>query len=67
MAKLMIEIELSNAAFADYPTDEVRRMLRNDVPNILAIDRAVMDGTEHTLRDVNGNIVGRAYRKGKKP
>jgi len=55
MKKIIIEIETVNAAFEDYGTDEVSRIL-----NWIA-DRLDSDiGSEtHTIMDINGNVCGK--------
>ena len=55
MKKITIEIETVNAAFEDYGTDEVSRIL------IWIAERLYRDiGSEtHTIMDVNGNNCGR--------
>ena len=54
--KLMIEIEMGNDAFQEFPTVEVARIL-NTIPA-----RMDFDGERQTIRlkDINGNMVGTA-------
>lgn len=49
-----LNIELSNAAFTDYP-DELPQLLRNVASQIEA------GCISNTIRDTNGNKVGRYY------
>ena len=53
-----VTIKTDNAAFGDHTVNEVARILRE------VADRIETDGDERrdglTLRDVNGNTVGRA-------
>lgn len=53
-----VEIDLSNAAFADDP-QETARILR-ELARFLSIDVTDPEHREIKLRDVNGNIVGYA-------
>jgi len=54
--KLDIHIELDNDAFADSPTDEIRRILKE------VCDRITYDsykaGYHKNIFDINGNTVG---------
>tara|TARA_Y100000817_G_scaffold117163_1_gene91850 strand:+ start:10009 stop:10224 length:216 start_codon:yes stop_codon:yes gene_type:complete len=51
---LRITIQLDNAAFAECPSEEIRRIL--DRINVINL----WDGEAHRLVDYNGNIVGEA-------
>lgn len=58
--KLKIEITMNSAAFAPCPAPEVVRILR-DLAGDIEGHLALSDGGDHeTLRDVNGNAVGKA-------
>ena len=48
-----IQFEMDNAAFADYPMEEAARILRN------AADKMEAGAQEFSLRDINGNTIGR--------
>lgn len=56
--KLTITIEMSNAAFDGEPGMEVARILR-DLSSDYEAEGTIYDLARHTLRDINGNIVGR--------
>ena len=51
--KLVIEIEMDNAAFDTGPEDEVGVILRNYCDNLLGFG-----DLDKVLRDTNGNTVG---------
>lgn len=55
-----ITITCDNAAFEDYPGEEIARILRvlaQDAENVPDMPRADWDG--YKVRDINGNTVGR--------
>ena len=52
--KLRITIQLNNAAFAECPSEEIRRILGGI--NVINL----WDGEAHRLTDYNGNTVGEA-------
>lgn len=54
-----IEITLEGAAFADAPEFEVARILRSAINDIEVF--GLPNSYERSLRDVNGNQVGRMF------
>lgn len=58
--RFKIEIEMDNAAFEEQPGMEVGRILKKLVQGLPYSLRAMIDGDETTLRDFNGNVVGKA-------
>lgn len=59
--KFILEINIDNAAFEDEPLGEISRILRDQATNMV---HWVGDGSKSwdaTLRDINGNTVGKAY------
>lgn len=61
-----LEIETGNAAFDDTPASELARILR-DLAGELECEGIPRRGDSFTLRDVNGNRVGRAWISGARP
>jgi hypothetical protein len=58
--KLVITIEMDNAAFEDEPAQELEKML-SDVTDSISCNQNIYDykvGHWDTLRDSNGNRVG---------
>ena len=64
MMKAKIEVEMDNAAFGEYPQDELRRILLSiceDIDNGFSLrgNQWLEDSPRaRTLRDSNGNRVG---------
>lgn len=60
MAKLTLEIECDNAAFDDHPSDEIARILRGVADDFAGYGRpGRREIRTGSLRDINGNRVGR--------
>jgi hypothetical protein len=60
--KFIVKIDCDNAAFEEYPGEEVARILADVVANVLRSDPG--DRTEERpfrLFDINGNVVGTAH------
>jgi hypothetical protein len=62
--KVVIEIDLGNAAFEDEPAFEVARIL-GEVTMKLELGHIVIPGYEVGLTDINGNHVGSIKTVGK--
>ena len=58
MTTFKLEIKCDNAAFADYPGEEIAQILKDLADKVE--DYADFD-FEFTLRDSNGNKVGKAW------
>lgn len=64
MAKMVLEIEMDNAAFDDEPMTETARILRK-LATDLEWNGGPVTGDFYSLSDVNGNLVGWAKLYGK--
>jgi hypothetical protein len=61
MAKFVVSIETDNAAFEDAPENEIARILSELADKVEGRGMAVVTVFGSlTLRDINGNIVGKA-------
>ena len=61
--KLVLEIEMDNAAF-EYPGSELARILRLVADELGGEDWAAVDGFGKKLSDINGNKCGFARTEG---
>lgn len=58
--KFTLTINMDNAAFGDWPAPELRRILRNAADQVHVDPHDTRVGAnEGSLRDINGNTVGR--------
>jgi len=56
--KVVITIELGNAAFQPEPLSELNRILKDIPKNWGRLELGKYGGDEFKLRDINGNTVG---------
>lgn len=59
MEKLTLTMKLENAAFEDDPAGEIARILEKAASDLIEDGEIVHHGGRLTLRDVNGNTVGK--------